>query len=90
MIIWPCALIFLSLLDTQTHHWSLCPLNNLGFEHCWGCGLGRSISFLFHGEFAQSFETHPLGSFAVIVLVYRTFYLAHLSLKEFSNKRHQL
>lgn len=30
----------------------------LGFE-CFGCGLQRSVSFLFHGEFLAAFKMYP-------------------------------
>jgi hypothetical protein len=64
-------------------HFTLCPLYHLGFDHCPGCGLGRSISFLFHGDLAQSFSTHPLGIFAVIVLSYRIFELTKKHFKTY-------
>jgi Protein of unknown function (DUF2752) len=54
-------------------HFTLCPLYNLGFDFCPGCGLGNSISYLFHGQLRQSFAAHPLGIFAVIVLSLRIF-----------------
>ncbi|HUX84081.1 MAG TPA: DUF2752 domain-containing protein [Chitinophagaceae bacterium] len=60
---------------TQTH-WSICPLKNLGFRYCPGCGLGRSISFLFHGEVLKSLQTHPLGIFALTLLLHRIFVLS--------------
>lgn len=89
MLIWPLGIIFLFMIDPHAEHLSLCPLENMGFEYCPGCGLGRSISFLFLGDFASSFKTHPLGIFAIVVLVYRTYYLINLSIKEFLNKRQQ-
>lgn len=87
MIIWPLALIILSTLDPHVEHWSLCPLKNLGFESCPGCGLGRSIGLLFQGEYKASFNAHPLGALAIIILTYRTVYLAILSFKEISSKK---
>lgn len=87
MVIWPLALIILSTLDPHKEHLSLCPLNNLGFEFCPGCGLGRSVSLIFRGEYKASFDAHPLGVLAVIILSYRTIYLAHLSIKKISIKK---
>ena len=69
--IWLAALISLIFHDPSSTHYTICPLNNLGFEFCPGCGLGHSISYLFHGEIIQSFKAHPLGVFAVIMLLYR-------------------
>ncbi|WP_332911961.1 DUF2752 domain-containing protein [Algoriphagus boritolerans] len=45
-------------------HLSLCPLNQLGFEWCPGCGLGRSMNLLAHGDFQASWSMHAgNGSF---------------------------
>jgi hypothetical protein len=75
-LVWIAGLLTLGLLDpTQEAHVTICPLANLGFEFCPGCGLGRSISFLFRGEFLQSFQSHPLGIAAVPILLHRIFVL---------------
>ena len=71
IFIWPLGLIALATMDPEVEHMSLCLLKNLGFEHCPGCGVGRSIAFIFQGEFMKSFQTHPLGGFAIMALVYR-------------------
>jgi hypothetical protein len=71
-VIWAAGLIALAFYHPETYaHVSLCPIANLGFDFCPGCGLGRSISYLFHGQFLSSFQAHPLGIFALIILVYR-------------------
>lgn len=75
-LVWAASLLILAFYYPEGEtHFSICPLNNLGFDFCPGCGLGRSISFLFRGEVKQSFAAHPLGIFAVIVLSYRIFRL---------------
>ncbi len=38
---------------------------------CPGCGLGHAVTYLFRGEIALSFQTHPLGPLAVVILVGR-------------------
>ncbi|MFZ6013592.1 MAG: DUF2752 domain-containing protein, partial [Bacteroidota bacterium] len=43
----------------------------LGFDFCPGCGLGKSISYFFHGEISRSFATHPMGMAAVVILIFR-------------------
>jgi hypothetical protein len=83
-LIWAGALLLLGFSSISAeHHFSLCPLYNLGFDFCPGCGLGRSISFLLHGDFKKSFNIHPLGIFAVIVLSYRIIQLTKLYFKSY-------
>jgi hypothetical protein len=69
--IWLLALIALAIAPQSVGHFTLCPLGNAGIAICPGCGLGRSIGYLFRGEIAESWHAHPLGIFAVFVLSYR-------------------
>ncbi len=69
--IWIAALIILGLTSPVDECYSLCPLHNLGFSWCPGCGLGHSISWLFRGDIISSFYAHPLGIPAVIILILR-------------------
>jgi hypothetical protein len=71
-LIWLGALIFLAFSNPDTHHYSFCPLDNLGFSYCPGCGLGRSVGYLFRLDFESSFLSHPLGIPAVALLIYRS------------------
>lgn len=71
-VVWLAGLVVMALLPPgEQSHFSLCPLKNLGFGFCPGCGLGHSISYLFHGHLVLSLSAHPLGIFAVIVLSFR-------------------
>jgi hypothetical protein len=79
--IWIAALIFLAFVNADSTHLTLCPFHNLGIDFCPGCGLGRSIHYLLHFEFVKSFHTHPLGGFALIVILHRIFTLIKNSLK---------
>jgi hypothetical protein len=63
----------LAFSDPAVHHYTICPFSNLGITFCPGCGLGRSVTFLFHGMFTESFSSHPLGLAAVILLVHRSY-----------------
>jgi hypothetical protein len=72
---WIVGLLVLAFISPTNNHVSICPLNNLGWDFCPGCGLGRAVTFLFHGELLQSFRTHPLGIFAVSILLYRIYQL---------------
>lgn len=69
--IWIGALIVFALMAPTDTHASLCPFNALDLGFCPGCGIGHSISWLFHGDIIASFKAHPLGWFAVIILLYR-------------------
>lgn len=76
-LLWIAAFLLLAIVDlSASSHVSICPMSNMGFDFCPGCGLGRSISLLFRGEFVRSFQMHPLGFFAVLVLSMRIFKLS--------------
>jgi hypothetical protein len=78
---WAAALISLALTDpTNEAHFILCPLKLLGIKWCPGCGLGHSISFLFHGDLMQSFHAHWLGLPAVIIILHRIYVLGKMNL----------
>ena len=80
-LIWLTGLIALAFYFPDGSHFSICPFSWVGFSFCPGCGLGRSVSHLFHGEIMMSLNTHPLGIFAVIVLSYRIIELTKNYLK---------
>ena len=71
-LIWIFGLVYLALINSpEATHFTICPLSNLGFKYCPGCGLGNSISYLFRGDFSSSFHSHPLGIFALIIIAFR-------------------
>lgn len=72
-MIWIVALLLLAFTPIEGEHYSLCVFHNLGIGFCPGCGLGHSISYLFHGDFEASIYAHPLGIPAVAILCYRIF-----------------
>ena len=74
--IWIGGLLFLALINNPADiHVTVCPIGNLGLDFCPGCGLGNSISYLFRGDIVNSFNSHPLGLFALIVLLTRIIHL---------------
>jgi hypothetical protein len=76
---WISALVLLALMDPATNsHYSFCIFKFIGIKSCPGCGLGHSISFLFHGDLRESFSAHPLGIFAVVVILFRIYKLSSL------------
>ena len=75
LFFWTLALVLLATADPHAHHFTLCPLANLGMDWCPGCGLGRSITSLFHGEIKESFAHHWLGIPALIIIANRLYQL---------------
>lgn len=73
LLIWLTALVLLAFAPLEGDHYSLCVFNNLGIGFCPGCGLGHSITYLFHANFSASFDAHPLGIPAVLILLFRIF-----------------
>ncbi len=71
LIFWCVALLWLYFIKIETTHFTLCPLSNLGLDFCPGCGLGKSISLIFSGDFVQSLHAHPLGVLALIIILHR-------------------
>lgn len=73
---WLSAFIYLTLIDPYTpKHLNMCLFNLVGIDNCPGCGLGKSISMIFHGDFAGSFNAHPLGIPAILLILKRIYTL---------------
>lgn len=73
---WTTGLLLLAFMNPAAEeHFSFCIFKWMGISFCPGCGLGHSISWLFHGELVRSFNEHPLGIFAVIILLQRIYTL---------------
>lgn len=85
LIFWVFALAALGVASPEeyghVHHFSLCPLASLGISWCPGCGLGRSIVQLLHGNFAESWKHHWFGVPALLILLYRIVELSKLNIK---------
>lgn len=65
------GLILVAILDPFSQVASICPIDRMGFDFCPGCGLGRSVAFAARGELAASLQSHPLGLFAIVVIIAR-------------------
>lgn len=83
---WFSALICLYYLSPGGEHFSLCPLNNLGFNFCPGCGIGNAIHFGLHLNFKASFEYHPAGLPAIAILSNRIYYLSMNIIKNYERE----
>jgi hypothetical protein len=76
---WITALVLLALMNPGTDiHYSFCIFKLMGIHFCPGCGIGHSISFLFHGNINASLSAHPLGIFALAVITFRIYKLFSL------------
>jgi len=81
LIIWVAALLLLFFLPIAESSFTICPLYHLGVDFCPGCGLGRSVQLLLHGQIAASFKMHPLGIITVPLLLFRIIQLCKLHFK---------
>ena len=85
-VTWIAGLLLLAISNPVSgHHFSICPIKNLGFTLCPGCGLGESISHLFRFDIWESFSSHPLGLFAFIILLQRIIFLLKKSYRNYLN-----
>lgn len=74
LIIWLAALAYLFTVNPYgPKSIDLCLFSLVGIENCPGCGLGRSVSMIFHGDFIGSFASHPLGLIALLLIIKRIF-----------------
>lgn len=84
LIFWIAALLLLATADPHNHgetqHFTLCPLANMGLSWCPGCGIGRSLTQLFHGNFAESFALHWFGLPALLIICWRIGVLTRMML----------
>ena len=87
-VIWTAGLIGLAIYNPfEGQHLSVCVFDNLGFRYCPGCGIGRSVSFLLHGDVRASFEAHPLGFIAILLLSFRIGKLVKDFIKDLKNQK---
>lgn len=71
VICWCGTLLFLYFMGNPAGtHFSLCPFSRLDIP-CPGCGLGRSLYLVMHGEFRASLSLHWFGIPAFLILIYR-------------------
>jgi len=75
-IFWLTAFAYLTFINPYTpKHLDFCLFSLVGIDNCPGCGLGKSISMIFHGDFASSFNAHPLGIPAIVLILKRIYKL---------------
>ncbi|MXV14143.1 DUF2752 domain-containing protein [Hufsiella ginkgonis] len=71
LVCWLGGLLFLAVANPGETHFTVCPLALAGLNWCPGCGLGRSVSALLHGDLRASFGYHWLGLPATVILTHR-------------------
>lgn len=87
ILAWLSGIIYLLTINPyHADHVSICPYKNLGIEFCPGCGLGRAISYLFHGDIINSFNSHPLAIPAFIIITFR---IVQLTRKKYFTNHNQ-
>jgi hypothetical protein len=75
LLVWIVGLSVLAISSPESTHFTICPLKIAGFDFCPGCGLGHSISYLFRGNLAASFNEHWFGVPALAIMLHRIYYL---------------
>ncbi|MBK9292429.1 MAG: DUF2752 domain-containing protein [Bacteroidetes bacterium] len=81
VFVWLTALLLLAFVPPTETQQTFCVWHHAGLEACPGCGMGHSIAELFKGHLAESFNRHPLGMFAVLVIVWRIIRLSWFNIK---------
>lgn len=93
LILWVTAILLLGAADPADHfptnHFTLCPLANLGLSWCPGCGLGRSLIQLLHGNVTRSIQYHWIGIPALLIIGYRIFILGRYEIKKVINNKNK-
>ncbi|MBL0136687.1 MAG: DUF2752 domain-containing protein [Chitinophagaceae bacterium] len=72
LIGWCIALLCPFFIDPAIQdHFSFCLFHQLGITWCPGCGLGRSMAYLYQGELQLSWQTHWLAIPTLLILIAR-------------------
>lgn len=78
LIAWAAGLLYLAIIHPGEGFTGFCFFKMIGLGGCPGCGLGTSISHLFHGEWQESWESHKLGAIVLLALLWRIIQLIKL------------
>lgn len=70
-VIWGTALVSLYCINPNAET-SLCLFKSVGWESCFGCGIGHAIHASLHFDFQESFQHHIFGVPAALSLIYLT------------------
>ncbi len=78
LLFWITALVLLFFMEVNLLAPTLCVFRWLNIGHCPGCGIGHAIHYALHLQLSISFQQHPLGIAAVLIILNR---IKELSLK---------
>jgi hypothetical protein len=81
LIFWAGGLSYLYFINVGEIHFQFCPLSLLGIQFCPGCGIGKSISYLLNFNLIKSFNAHPFGVAALIIITNRILTLIKIQRK---------
>lgn len=71
LLCWITALVLFYFLPVSEDKVSLCVFKAMGFGRCPGCGMGHALHYALRGEWSASYQQHPLGIIALLVLLNR-------------------
>lgn len=69
LVFWAVALLTLYFMNVDGQ--SLCMFQFAGVDWCPGCGLGHAIHDAMHLNLATSFNEHPFGIPALLIIAHR-------------------
>jgi Protein of unknown function (DUF2752) len=70
LIVWISAIVVLYFMPQRPGP-SLCVFKAFGLNRCPGCGIGHSIQDALHFQFSASWNHHPMGILAVLIIFIR-------------------
>ncbi|MCC5907625.1 MAG: DUF2752 domain-containing protein [Balneolaceae bacterium] len=81
------GLLSVAMLNPLVTSESICVIDRVGLGFCPGCGLGRSVAFLFRGDLWSSMQMHPAGIPAVGIILGRivTIFYRNYNIKKETN-----
>ncbi len=86
LMMWVSGLTWLICVNPDANMVSICFFKWIGLTWCPGCGMGHAVYSLFQGHIEESFQKHPMGIFAVLVIMNRICFLAMDELRKWKGK----
>lgn len=78
------GLVYLFFIDPSKNiNLDLCLFQYFGWNNCPGCDLGKSLSFLLHGDINSSIQSHYFGIPALFIIIFRLVEILLFRIKTF-------